>query len=97
MKELYVGGLPYGTTECQLTSMFASHGRVESARVIRDWFTGQPRGFGFVEMATPEEAQAAIQALDGAQLEGRSLTVKAPEPRSAFQRASSHLSAFPHP
>jgi len=83
--KLYVGGLPYAATETQLTSLFAAHGTVASARVIADTFTGQSRGFGFVEMSTPEEAQAAIAALNGTQMDGRSLTVneaKPQEPRS---------------
>lgn len=83
--KLYVGGLPYSATESQLTSLFAEHGTVESARVIADKFTGQSRGFGFVEMSTDEEAKAAITALNGSQMDGRSLTVneaKPMEPRS---------------
>jgi RNA recognition motif-containing protein len=83
--KLYVGGLPYATTESQLTTLFAAHGTVESARVIADKFTGQSRGFGFVEMSTNEEAKAAITALNGTELDGRSLTVneaKPQEPRS---------------
>ncbi|HEU4686592.1 MAG TPA: RNA-binding protein [Nitrospira sp.] len=83
--KLYVGGLPYAATETQLTTLFGAHGTVESARVIADKFTGQSRGFGFVEMSTPEEAQAAIAALNGSQMDGRSLTVneaKPQEPRS---------------
>ena len=83
--KLYVGGLPYSTTESELTTLFAAHGTVESARVIADKFTGQSRGFGFVEMSTIEEAKAAITALNGSQLDGRSLTVneaKPQEPRS---------------
>ena len=83
--KLYVGGLPYSATETQLTSLFAEHGTVESARVIADKFTGQSRGFGFVEMCTDEEAKAAITALNGSQMDGRSLTVneaKPMEPRS---------------
>ena len=83
--KLYVGGLPYAATETQLNTLFAAHGTVESARVIADKFTGQSRGFGFVEMSTPEEAQAAIAALNGSQMDGRSLTVneaKPQEPRS---------------
>ncbi|HET8722256.1 MAG TPA: RNA-binding protein [Nitrospira sp.] len=83
--KLYIGGLPYAATETQLTTLFASHGTVESARVIADKFTGQSRGFGFVEMSTPAEAQAAIAALNGTQMDGRSLTVneaKPLEPRS---------------
>ncbi len=83
--KLYVGGLPYSTTESELTTLFATHGTVESARVIADKFTGQSRGFGFVEMSTPEEAKAAITALNGSEMGGRSLTVneaKPQEPRS---------------
>ncbi len=56
--KLYVGGLPYAATESQLTTLFAAHGTVESARVITDKFTGQSRGFGFVEMATPGRSQS---------------------------------------
>ena len=89
--KLYVGGLPYAATETQLTTLFAAHGTVASARVIADKFTGQSRGFGFVEMSTPEEAQAAIVALNGTQMDGRSLTVneaKPQEPRSGGGRFS---------
>jgi RNA recognition motif-containing protein len=83
--KLYIGGLPYAATETQLNTLFAAHGTVESARVMSDKFTGQSRGFGFVEMSTPEEAQAAITALNGSQMDGTSLTVneaKPMEPRS---------------
>ena len=83
--KIYVGGLPYSTTEQQLSDLFAAHGAVASARIITDKFTGQSRGFGFVEMSTPEEAKAAITALNGSQMDGRSLTVneaKPQEPRS---------------
>ena len=83
--KLYVGGLPYAATESQLTSLFAAHGTVESARVITDKFTGQSRGFGFVEMSSDAEAQAAITALNGTEMGGRTLTVneaKPQEPRS---------------
>lgn len=84
--KLYVGGLPYAATEAQLTTLFAAHGTVESARVITDKFTGQSRGFGFVEMASKEEGQAAISALNGTQMDGRPLTVneaKPQEPRTS--------------
>ncbi|MFM8552235.1 MAG: RNA recognition motif domain-containing protein [Nitrospiraceae bacterium] len=83
--KIYVGGLPYSATESQLNDLFATHGAVESARVITDKFTGQSRGFGFVEMTTAEEAKAAIAALHGTQMDGRTLTVneaKPQEPRS---------------
>ncbi|MGQ0811232.1 MAG: RNA recognition motif domain-containing protein [Nitrospiraceae bacterium] len=79
--KLYVGGLPYSTTESQLNDAFAAHGTVESARVITDKFTGQSRGFGFVEMSTPEEAKAAIAALNGSQMDGRPLTVNEAKPQ----------------
>ena len=82
---LYVGGLPYSITEDRLEELFTEHGTVESARVITDKFTGRSRGFGFVEMSSQEEAQAAIDKLNGTDLEGRSLTVneaKPWEPRS---------------
>ncbi len=81
--KLYVGGLPYAATETQLTTLFTTHGTVESARVISDRFTGQSRGFGFVEMSTPQEAQAAITALNGTQMDGRSLTVNEAKPMEA--------------
>jgi RNA recognition motif-containing protein len=79
--KLYVGGLPYSITEQQLLELFAQHGTVASAKVITDKFTGQSRGFGFVEMSTPEEAQKAISALNGTQLGGRSLTVNEAKPQ----------------
>jgi RNA recognition motif-containing protein len=83
--KIYVGGLPYAATEQQLSDLFAQHGAVESARVITDKFTGQSRGFGFVEMTASEDAQKAIAALNGTQMDGRTLTVneaKPMEPRS---------------
>ena len=79
--KLYVGGLPYAATESQLTTLFAAHGTVESARVITDKFTGQSRGFGFVEMATQEEGKAAITALNGTEMDGRPLTVNEAKPQ----------------
>jgi RNA recognition motif-containing protein len=81
--KIYVGGLPYSATEQELNDLFAAHGTVESARVITDRFTGQSRGFGFVEMANGEEASAAISALNGTQLGGRTLTVNEARPQEA--------------
>jgi RNA recognition motif-containing protein len=83
--KIYVGGLPYSATEQQLSDLFAQHGSVASARIITDKFTGQSRGFGFVEMASDQEAQTAIGALNGAEFGGRTLTVneaRPQEPRS---------------
>lgn len=78
--KLYVGGLPYAVTDGQLQELFAAHGTVESARVIADKFTGQSRGFGFVEMSSSSEAEGATQALNGTQLEGRTLVVNEARP-----------------
>jgi len=80
-KKLYVGGLPYAVTEDKLQEIFSAHGTVESARVITDRFTGRSRGFGFVEMSTEEEAQTAIDSLNGSDLDGRSLTVNEARPQ----------------
>ena len=80
-KKLYVGNLDYGVTDSVLEQMFAAHGTVESAQVIMDRDTGRSKGFGFVEMKTDQEAQAAIAALNGAQSGGRSLTVNEAKPR----------------
>jgi RNA recognition motif-containing protein len=79
--KLYVGGLPYSVTDGRLEEIFAEHGSVQSARVISDKFTGRSRGFGFVEMATSEEAQKAMEALNGSQLEGRTLVVNEAKPQ----------------
>ena len=79
--KLYVGGLPYSVTEGRLQEIFEAHGTVESARVISDKFTGQSRGFGFVEMSSSDEAQKAIAALNGTQLDGRSLVVNEAKPQ----------------
>ncbi len=80
-KKLYVGGLPYAVTEDKLQEIFSAHGTVESARVITDRFTGRSRGFGFVEMSSEEEAQTAIDSLNGTDLDGRSLTVNEARPQ----------------
>ncbi len=81
--KIYVGGLPYSATESQLNDLFAPHGTVESAKVITDKFTGQSRGFGFVEMSTAEESKRAIDALNATQLDGRTLTVNEAKPQES--------------
>ncbi|NUQ53654.1 MAG: RNA-binding protein [Phycisphaerales bacterium] len=73
--KLYVGNLSFSTTEAQLRELFAAHGEVTSASLVMDRETGRPRGFAFVEMATDEQAKAAIQALDGHSAGGRNLKV----------------------
>ncbi len=80
-KKLYVGNLSYGTTDSDLRSMFEEYGAVESAQVIMDRDTGRSKGFGFVEMSRDQEAQAAIQGLNGQEVEGRALTVNEARPR----------------
>jgi len=80
-RKLYVGNLPYRLRDSDLQDMFAEHGTVDSAQVIMDRDTGRSKGFGFVEMSNDQEAQAAISALNGRDLEGRSLTVNEARPR----------------
>jgi RNA recognition motif-containing protein len=80
-KNIYVGGLPYSVEEDQLQELFATYGTVESARVITDRYTGQSRGFGFVEMSSQDEADQAIKSLNGSQLGGRTLTVNEARPQ----------------
>src|SRR5438874_13647711 len=81
-KKLYVGNLSYGVTDSELQQLFAPHGTVESAQVIMDRDTGRSKGFGFVEMGSDQEAQAAIQALNGQDHGGRPLTVNEARPKT---------------
>jgi RNA recognition motif-containing protein len=81
-KKLYVGNLTYGVTDSTLLQMFEPHGTVQSAQVIMDRDTGRSKGFGFVEMGSDQEAQAAIAALNGKEVDGRSLTVNEAKPRT---------------
>jgi cold-inducible RNA-binding protein len=80
-KKLYVGNLPYSISGADLQRLFEAHGTVESAQVITDRESGRSKGFGFVEMSNPQEAQAAITALNGYQHDGRALTVNEAKPR----------------
>ena len=82
-KKLYVGNLPYTVTSSDLEQMFAPHGTVQSAEVINDRATGRSKGFGFVEMSSDAEAQAAITALNGQDQGGRPLTVNEAKPRES--------------
>jgi RNA recognition motif-containing protein len=79
--KIYVGGLPYSVTDAELAEIFSAHGTVQSARVITDKFTGQSRGFGFVEMSTSEEAAGAIASLNNSQMKGRRLIVNEAKPQ----------------
>src|SRR5512138_1672832 len=79
--KLFVGNISFNTTENGLQDAFAAHGTVVEANLMVDKMSGRPRGFGFVTMSTPEEAQKAIAALNGASLDGRNLTVNIARPR----------------
>jgi RNA recognition motif-containing protein len=79
--KLFVGNLSFNTTENDLQDAFAAHGTVAEANLMMDRSTGRPRGFAFITMGTPEEADKAIAALNGATLDGRSLTVNVARPR----------------
>ncbi len=80
-KKIYVGNLSYDVTDAALQTLFAPHGTVQSAQVIMDRTTGRSKGFGFVEMSSDAEAQAAIAALNGQDNGGRALTVNEAKPR----------------
>jgi RNA recognition motif-containing protein len=79
--KLFVGNLSFNTTENDLNDAFAAHGTVTETNLMMDRMSGRPRGFGFVTMSSAEEAQKAIAALNGAQLDGRALTVNVAKPR----------------
>ena len=80
-QKLYVGNLSYDMTDSDLSNLFSAHGSVRSAQVIMDRDTGRSKGFGFVEMESDEQAQAAIAALSGKEVNGRALTVNVARPR----------------
>lgn len=81
MKKIYVGNLPFTATEDEVRNLFADHGELESVNLITDRETGRPRGFGFVEMSS-ESADAAIKALDGKEMGGRTLRINEARPRN---------------
>ncbi len=82
-KRLFVGGLPWSVTDQELQDMFAAHGAVASARVITDKFTGRSKGFGFVEYSNDEDADKAVKALDGSDVQGRKIVVNVARPMEA--------------
>lgn len=88
-KNLFVGSLPFSVTEDALGQLFTQYGQVQSLNVIKDKYSGQSRGFGFVEMATDEEAQKAIQGLNGYSLEGRNIIVKEALPKPTYKSGPS--------
>ena len=79
---IYVGNLPYSMTEEELRGLFAQHGDVTSAKIISDKFTGQSKGFGFVEMPNQSQGESAVKALDGSPISGRNLRVNEARPRT---------------
>jgi cold-inducible RNA-binding protein len=88
-KKLYVGNLGYGVTDSELQQLFGAHGTVTSAQVIMDRDTNRSKGFGFVEMGSDQEAQAAIAALNGKEVGGRALTVNEARPKTEGGRGGS--------
>ena len=90
--KLFVGNLSFDTTENDLQDAFAAHGTVSETNLMTDRATGRPRGFAFVTMATPEEAQKAIDALNGAMRGGRNLTVNEARPREERDGGGGHRS-----
>ena len=80
MNKLYIGGIPYSSRDAELKEHFSAAGNVVDARIIIDKMTGRSRGFGFVEMATPDEAQKAIEMFDGKDFQGRPLKVNLAKP-----------------
>ena len=88
-KKLYVGNLGYTVTDSELEQMFAAHGTVQSAQVVMDRDSGRSKGFGFVEMGSDQEAQAAIAALSGKEVGGRTLTVNEARPKTEGGRGGS--------
>ena len=88
-KKLYVGNLTYEVTDSELSTMFEAHGTVQSAKVVMDHDTGRSKGFGFVEMNSDQEAQAAITALNGKDMNGRNLTVNEARPKTEGSRGGS--------
>ncbi len=90
--KIYVGNMSYGTTSADLRAKFSEFGTVDSAEVVMDRYTNRSRGFGFVEMPDSEEARAAIDGLNGSEMDGRSLNVSEARPRSEGSRGGARSS-----
>jgi len=88
--KLYIGNLPYSATEAELKDVFGQHGEVVSVKIIIDKLTGQSKGFGFVEMGSASEGNAAIQGLNGADFKGRNLKVNEARPPQPRERRPSY-------
>jgi RNA recognition motif-containing protein len=89
-QKLYIGNLSYDTTEEKLRTLFAEFGQIESVNVITDRYTGRPRGFAFIEMATEEAAQAAIGSLNGKAVDGREIRVEKAKPQADRRRSDGY-------
>jgi len=89
MKNLYVGNLPHSTTEAELRGVFEAHGAVERVSIVTDRETGRARGFAFVEMTNPAEADKAVAALNGTELGGRALKINEAKPKTDAPRGGS--------
>ncbi len=85
-KKLFVGGLSYNTSEDSLKELFSQAGTVETASIITDKFSGRSKGFGFVEMSSDQEAQKAVEMLNGKEIDGRSITVNEARPQESRPR-----------
>jgi cold-inducible RNA-binding protein len=90
MTKIFVGNLSFQATEAELTSLFAQYGAVETVSVITDRMTGQPRGFAFIEMSDRKQAESAISALNGSDLQGRTLNVNEARPKTAGSRSGGY-------
>jgi cold-inducible RNA-binding protein len=88
MYKVFVGGLPFSTTDDELREIFAAHGKVASANVVRDRETGRSKGFGFVEFEDTEEGKAAEKALNGSELGGRTISVAEARPKEDRPRTN---------
>ncbi len=93
-KKLYIGGLPYSTNDDALSRLFSEVGHVDSARIITDRESGRSKGFGFVEMSSEAEAQAAIQKFNGQEFEGRRLTVNEARPQAPREDRGARSSRY---
>ncbi|MEK7287677.1 MAG: RNA-binding protein [Elusimicrobiota bacterium] len=93
-KRLYVGSLPFDTTEEQLQTLFSPHGTVESAKIIMDRYTSRSKGFGFVEMADDASAQQAVQKMNGAQIGSRKIVVSEARPMESRDNGGGNRGGF---
>jgi cold-inducible RNA-binding protein len=90
MTKIFIGNLSFQATESELTSLFSQYGAVETVSVITDRMTGQPRGFAFIEMSDRKQAESAISALNGSDLQGRTLNVNEARPKTAGSRSGGY-------